>query len=101
MVLSQSPIDLNFSIGFFARWTQGMDNEIQASPYICSTCRQYWEMHGICVMWHDTNCTISIRMVKNTPHFIYLLTIHGGDILQQQVFFIGLLGHYFLCGKKR
>ncbi|MCO5570220.1 hypothetical protein L7F22_023938 [Adiantum nelumboides] len=60
---------------------------------------------GDAVIPIDENRTISIRMVlypslaKNPPQFISLPTIHGGEILQR-VFFIGLPGRCFVCGRK-
>ncbi|MCO5613181.1 hypothetical protein L7F22_067457 [Adiantum nelumboides] len=57
------------------------------------------------VILEDEDRTISMRMVlypslaKNPPQFISLPTIHGGEILQR-VFFIGLPGHCFVCGRK-
>ncbi|MCO5609250.1 hypothetical protein L7F22_063474 [Adiantum nelumboides] len=50
---------------------------------------------GDAVIPEDEDRTISIRMVQ----FISLPTIHGGEILQR-VFFIGLPGHCFVCGRK-
>ena len=38
-------------------------------------------------------------LAKDPPMFISLPTIHGGEILQR-VFFIGLPGHCFICGRK-
>ncbi|MCO5593111.1 hypothetical protein L7F22_047117 [Adiantum nelumboides] len=57
------------------------------------------------VILDDEDRTISIRMVlypslaKNSPQFIFLSTIDGEEILQR-VFFIGLPGHCFVCGRK-
>ena len=42
---------------------------------------------------------LSPFLVKEPPHFISFPGAHGGEILQR-VFFVGLPGHCFVCGKK-
>ncbi|MCO5588438.1 hypothetical protein L7F22_042394 [Adiantum nelumboides] len=105
----------------FKRWTQGMDlNGLEGGtavtarfPRLLSEFAPHVNEIGRCMSFvvrdavipDDEDRTISIRMVlypslaKNPPQFISLPTIHGGEILQR-VFFIGLSGHCFVCGRK-
>ncbi|MCO5581293.1 hypothetical protein L7F22_035172 [Adiantum nelumboides] len=120
-VLAQGSVDFHFAIGFLVRWTQGMDlNGLEGettvtarfpgllpefAPHVneIETCMGF--VVGDAVIPDDEDRTISIKMVlypslaKNPPQFISLPTIHGGEILQR-VFFIGLPGHCFVCGRK-
>ncbi|MCO5612096.1 hypothetical protein L7F22_066358 [Adiantum nelumboides] len=120
-VLAQGSVDFYFAIGFLARWTQGMDLNVldggtavtvrfpgllpEFSPHVNEIGRCMGFVVGDAAIPEDEDRTISIRMVlypylaKNPPQFISLPTIHGGEILQR-VFFIGLPGHYFVCGRK-
>ncbi|MCO5606330.1 hypothetical protein L7F22_060517 [Adiantum nelumboides] len=120
-VLAQGSVDFHFAIGFLARWTQGTHlNGLKGgstvtarfprllpefAPHINEIGRCMGFVVGDVVITDDEDRTISIRMVlypslaKNPPQFISLPTIHGGEILQR-VFFIGLPGHCFVCGRK-
>ncbi|MCO5606705.1 hypothetical protein L7F22_060895 [Adiantum nelumboides] len=120
-VLAQGPVDFHFAIGFLAKWTQRMDlNGLEGgtavtarfpgllpefAPHVNEIGRCMGFVVGDVVIPEDEDRTISIRMVlypslaKNPLQFISLPTIRGGEILQR-VFFIGLPGHYFVCGRK-
>ncbi|MCO5593164.1 hypothetical protein L7F22_047170 [Adiantum nelumboides] len=122
-VLAQGPVDFHFAIGFLAKWTQGMDlNGLEGGTAVTARFPELlpeFALHvneigrcmdfvvGDAVIPKDEDRTISIRMVlypslaKNPPQIISLPTIHhGGEILQRVVFFIGLPGHCFVCGRK-
>ncbi|MCO5571317.1 hypothetical protein L7F22_025055 [Adiantum nelumboides] len=118
---SQDPVDFHFAIGFLTKWTQGMDLNgleggtavtarfpgllLEFALHVNEIGRCMGFVVGDAVIPEDEDCTISIRMVlypslaKNPPQFISLPTIHGGEILRR-VFFIGLPGHCFVCGRK-
>ncbi|MCO5604812.1 hypothetical protein L7F22_058984 [Adiantum nelumboides] len=120
-VIALGPVDFHFAIGFLDRWTQGMDlNGFEGgtavttrfpgllpefAPHVNEIGRCMGFVVGDAVIPEDEDRTISIRMVlypslaKNPPQFISLPTIHGGEILRR-VFFIGLPGHCFVCGRK-
>lgn len=120
-VLAQSPVDFHFAIGFFAKWSEGMDlSHLEGgllvtvrfpgllpeyAPHVEEIGRGMGFVIGDRVVPEGEDHTISLRMVlypslvRNPPQLISLPTSSGGEILQR-VFFIGLPGHCFVCGRK-
>ncbi|MCO5604391.1 hypothetical protein L7F22_058556 [Adiantum nelumboides] len=120
-VLARSPVDLCMAIGFFSRWKQGMNLSSldgglivtarfpgllpEFVPYLKEIGRCIGFVAGDVMVQEGEDRTPRLRMVlppslaKDPPLFISLPSIHGGEILQR-VFFIGLPGHCFVCGRK-
>ena len=120
-VLAQSPVNMFMGIGFFSRWTQGMDLSgldgglivTSRFPGLLPKFVPHLKEIGRCIgfvvgdisIQEGEDRTPRLRMIlpsslaKDPPMFVSLPTIHGGEILQR-VFFIGLLGHCFFCGRK-
>lgn len=120
-VLALSPVRLNSALGFFVKWTHGMDLSSLDSgltvtarfpgllpeyvPYIVDIGKCFGYVVGDVLVPEGEDRTPSLRMVlppslaKDPPQFLSFPSIHGGEMLQR-VFFIGLPGHCFVCGRK-
>ena len=114
-------MDLFMGIGFFSRWTQGMnlsnlDGGLIVTtrfpgllpefvPYLREIGRCIGYVVGDVLIPKGEDHTLRLRMVlppslaKDPPQFISFPTIHEGEILQR-VFLIGLPRHCFICGRK-